>query len=449
MKKHLLLIFTLLLSISLAAQTSEEYQALLKRVEQLEAQSKVKQDSTIATPKKSRLTIGGYGEITMSYHNYSSAWQRYTKPDTYADASGYGRFDIPRLVLMLGYDFGKGWSFGTEIEFEHGGTGAVVEIEEEETGEYETEVESGGEVVLEQFWINKRWADLLNLKMGHIIVPVGATNQSHLPVEYFGVSRPEGDTQILPTTWHETGISLWGQNEEWYYELQFIAGLDADRFSPENWVGGSAGSIYEFKIANSYAGAFRLNNSSINNLTLGLSGYYGNSASNTLQSYSYNNLEGTVMIGAFDFNYSPKAFIARGGIIYGTLSDSYAIATGNAGAANAAPTSGKNSIGSAAISLGVEAGYDIFSLSKRMSEKKQTFYVFGRYDYYDSMYKVAEGLSHYAYWERRCYSIGINYSPIKELVFKAEYKYRDIIDDEFNDEPTFSIGLMWAGFFKR
>ena len=38
----------------------------------------------------------------------------------------------------------------TEIEFEYGGTGNAYELENTENGEYETEVEKGGEVALAQ-----------------------------------------------------------------------------------------------------------------------------------------------------------------------------------------------------------------------------------------------------------------------------------------------------------
>ena len=41
-------------------------------------------------------------------------------------------FDIPHAVIYLGYDFGKGWTFGTELEYEHGGTGIAYEKEDEE-----------------------------------------------------------------------------------------------------------------------------------------------------------------------------------------------------------------------------------------------------------------------------------------------------------------------------
>lgn len=464
--KKFLLVCVLLTSTMAFGQSKEEYLELLQRVEKLEAEAEAKADAEIVaesetqndshnnltaeTPKKkSRLTLGGYGEAIMTRNFYSNSWQRYALPQKYADDEGYGRFDIPRAVFMVGYDFGKGWSFGAEIEFEHLGTGSAVEIEEEETGEYESEIEQGGEVVLEQFWINKSWGNAFNLKMGHIIVPVGFTNKYHLPTEYFGVSRPEGDNQIIPTVWHETGISFWGNAGDWSYEAMFIAGLDADRFSPENWVGGSANTIYEFKIANSYAGAFRVDNRSVKNLRMGLSGYYGYSASNTLNSYSYTgSYNGAVAIGSFDWSYTPKNFIFRGGVIYGTLSDSYAITIGNAGATNASPSPAKAAVGSEAISVGAEAGYNFFGLSKTLTEKNQELYLFARYDYYDSMFNTESGVPDYKYWERECYAVGINYSPIKEIVFKAEYQIRNLVDPTYNNEETFSIGIMWAGFFK-
>lgn len=76
------------------------------------------------TAHKSRLTIGGYGEAVYSHHFYSDNVFRYSHADRYKDAPGYGRVDIPHAVIMSGYDFGRGWSVGTEIEFEHGGVEA-------------------------------------------------------------------------------------------------------------------------------------------------------------------------------------------------------------------------------------------------------------------------------------------------------------------------------------
>ena len=83
----------------------------------------------------SRLSLGGYGEAVMTRNFYSQSFNRYKKPENYADDKSHGRFDLPHICLNIGYDFGKGWTMGSEIEFEHGGTGSAVEIEAEEAGE--------------------------------------------------------------------------------------------------------------------------------------------------------------------------------------------------------------------------------------------------------------------------------------------------------------------------
>ena len=94
-------------------------------------------------PKKSRFTLGGYGEAVYTRNFYSDNINRYSKAEDYKDAKGHGQFDLPHVVIMLGYDFGKGWTMGTEIEFEHGGTESAVEMEQEEVGEWEKEIERG------------------------------------------------------------------------------------------------------------------------------------------------------------------------------------------------------------------------------------------------------------------------------------------------------------------
>lgn len=94
---------------------------------------------------KSRLSLGGYGEAVMTRNFYSDNVNRYSKAEDYKDAKGHNRFDLPHAVIMLGFDFGRGWTFGSEIEFEHGGTESAVEMEAEETGEWEKEIERGGE----------------------------------------------------------------------------------------------------------------------------------------------------------------------------------------------------------------------------------------------------------------------------------------------------------------
>ena len=158
---------------------AQEVDAMTGATQQTEKTEK----KTEKTDILSRLHIGGYGEAVMTRNFYSQSFNRYKKPELYTDDKSHGRFDLPHVVLNLGYDFGKGWTLGSEIEFEHGGNGTAVEIEAEEAGEYEAEVEKGGEVNIEQFWINKAFAGgKFNIKAGEKVIPTPTTSRiSSLP----------------------------------------------------------------------------------------------------------------------------------------------------------------------------------------------------------------------------------------------------------------------------
>jgi hypothetical protein len=401
--------------------------------------------------------MGGYGEAVLQRMFYSDNVERYRYPESNKDAT-HGRFDLPHVVFYLSYDLGKGWKVSSEVEFEHGGAGSTVEIENEETGEYETEVEKGGEVALEQFWIEKSFSGALNLRMGHIIVPVGLTNQYHMPTEFFSVLRPEEESSILPCTWHETGVSLWGRTSAWRYEAQLIAGLDAERFSNDGWIRDGSVSPYEFAIANRYAGAFRLDNYSVKGLRVGLSGYFGFSAKNSLKAERYvhtwidangvtqrEDINGSVSIGALDAVYSGGPLLARANFLYGHLGDSYTISRVNSKLPSASP-SPRTNVASDVLSWYVEAGYDVLSFFPGRKDKAVKLYLYGHYGYYDSMYKTARSITPKEWCEKKIFSIGLNYFPLKEVVVKAEYTCRRF-GAPFNNEPTLSAGIAYSGLF--
>ena len=410
-----------------------------------------KNDSIAATtPKFSGLQLGGYGEAVMSRNFYSGNVFRYMTPDQYKNDKGHGRFDLPHVVFFVGYEFGNGWRINSEIEFEHGGIEAAMEVEPEEGGEYEMEVERGGEVVLEQFWIEKTFSRALNLRMGHIIVPVGLTNGNHLPTQFFTVYRSQGENTIFPCTWHETGISLWGNIGQWRYETQFLAGLDSEMFGSSSWIGGGAKSPYEFKVANKYAGALRIDNYSIKGLRMGVSGYYGYSFNNGIKQATterYQDIKGEVIIGNLDFEYNDNNIVARGYFDYGHLKDSELISIYNKRLPNQS-ASPRASVGSDAIAIGFEAGYDIFSQINKLKEKNKKLYIFGRYEFFDSMYKVSSNIQDLKWCGRQVFVGGINYFPVRDVVIKAEYS-SSILENPFNNENAINIGIAYSGFFTR
>lgn len=395
-----------------------------------------------------RLSVGGYGEVAMSRNFYSDHVSRYSLADEHKNDPSHGRFDIPHAVIYLGYDFGKGWTMGTEIEFEHGGVGMAYEKEDEEGGEWEQEVEKGGEVELEQFWIQKSFGRWANIKAGHIVVPVGLNNAYHEPLNFFTVYRPEGENTVLPSTWHQTGISFWGKTKGWRYELQFLAGLNSDNFTNTGWINKGPGTPTEGEIATKYGTALRIDNYCIKGLRIGLSGYYGHAIGNSYPNNkdgAESKYKGVVAIGAIDFTYNNYNWIVRGQADYGYLSDAKQLKYFTNRLNGLSPFHHSAFVSKNAFAYGIEAGYNVFSQIEKLRQDNQKLYLFGRYEHYNPYASKTKNTS-YDYTNVQRMAVGINYYPVKQIVVKAEYSHR-FLKSQYNNEPAINIGVAYEGWF--
>lgn len=405
-------------------------------------------DSVMQHANGKRLSVGGYGEVAMSRNFYSDHVSRYSLADEHKNDPSHGRFDIPHAVIYLGYDFGKGWTMGTEIEFEHGGVGMAYEKEDEEGGEWEQEVEKGGEVELEQFWIQKSFGRWANIKAGHIVVPVGLNNAYHEPLNFFTVYRPEGENTILPSTWHQTGISFWGKTKGWRYELQFLAGLNSDNFTNTGWINKGPGTPTEGEIATKYGTALRIDNYCIKGLRIGLSGYYGHAIGNSYPNNkdgAESKYKGVVAIGAIDFTYNNYNWIVRGQADYGYLSDAKQLKYFTNRLNGLSPFHHSAFVSKNAFAYGIEAGYNIFSQIEKLRQDNQKLYLFGRYEHYNPYASKTKNTS-YDYTNVQRMALGINYYPVKQIVVKAEYSHR-FLKSQYNNEPAINIGVAYEGWF--
>jgi len=401
-----------------------------------------------STAQAQGLSVGGYGEVCYSRNFYSDHVSRYSQPEQHKDDPSHGRFDIPHAVVYLGYDFGRGWSVGTEIEFEHGGNGLAYEKEDEEGGEWEQEVEKGGEVELEQFWLQKSFGQWANLRAGHIVVPVGLNNAHHEPLSFFTVYRPEGENIVLPSTWHQTGLSFWGRYKDFRYEAQLLAGLNADNFTNVNWIKNGPESPLEFDVANKYGASLRIDNYSVAGLRIGVSAYYGHSIGNSYPndaSGASATYKGKVAIGAIDFTYKGHNWIVRGQADYGYLSDAGELKYLYNRLNSKSPYKHSAFVSKNAYAVGIEAGYDVFSQVSTLRNKDH-LYLFARYEQYNP-YASATKNTPYDYTAVKRMAVGVNYHPVKQVVVKAEYSKR-FLKSLYNDEPAVNVGIAYEGFFK-
>jgi hypothetical protein len=154
------------------------------------------------------LSIGGYGEA--NYINFIGD-EEDGNPD---------RSDALRTVLYLGYKFTDRIVFNSEIEFEHGTTSNV------------NNGAGSGSVAVEFAALDFFWKPELSFRAGHLLVPMGFVNEIHEPPFFYGVQRPETETRILPSTWHENGAGIFGSfGESFEYRSYVIAGFNAQNFT--------------------------------------------------------------------------------------------------------------------------------------------------------------------------------------------------------------------------
>lgn len=388
-----------------------------------------------------RFRLGSYGESLFQHMDYG--------PDRYSDPAGApsdnrSLIGIPRMNLSIDYNFTPKISITSEIEFEYGGTGAAMELEYEEAGEYEAEIEKGGEVALEQMFLTRKFSDAFQIRIGHMVVPVGQTNNRHVPTLFFGTIRPEGEYSIIPMTWHETGISIMGYLPKWYYEFQLVNGLDPNGFSSPYWIKRGRQAAFENVKMTNPAWTGRIENTSVKNLRLGMSGYYGNTGKNATKPEKMKNLKGTVSIISGEAEYNDRTFILRANMLHGNLSDSYQISSINKTISSATQYL-RSPVAKTALTWAVESGYNVFSFLRT----KEKLFPFARYEYYNSMESTEKGMLADARYKRHVLTLGMNYYFLPNAALKTDYSMREIGSGQFNNENTFGIALVYTGWLIR
>lgn len=173
--------------------------------------------SAVSTPASTPLSIWGYGEIN------------YNRP---TDDTSQTRMDLRRAVIGVGYRFDDDTRFNSEFEIEH----AVASADDE------------GEVEVEQFYVDHTLTSSTNLKAGLFLIPMGFLNETHEPNRYYGVERNFVETAIIPTTWREGGVGVYGTTElgiSW--DVGVTTGFDLGKWDPASTEGleSPLGSIHQ------------------------------------------------------------------------------------------------------------------------------------------------------------------------------------------------------------
>lgn len=400
-----------------------------------------------------KFRFGGYGEMLATFKDYDPN-TRFNGTTSGSTAENKAYVSIPRFVVAFDYKFNQHWLLGAEIELEAGGVGVAQELESSENGEYETEMEKGGEVALEQFHVTRLIHPAFNIRAGHLILPVGLTNAHHEPINFFGTVRPEGETTLLPSTWHETGLEFFGTFGQGFatfdYQLLITAGLNPDGFGRDRWVADGKQGLFEQDNFTSPAYTARLDYRGVKGLRVGASVYYVNDVTrNADKDYKYAKVgRSAVTIWSADAQYKNRYVTARANIVSGNLDNAAGISATSLSNLSHYHSGVMRKVAKGALAYGAEVGVKLGALG----QKVPALVPFVRYEYFNPQERADVKQSLDARCQVSKWTMGLNWMALPNLVIKADYNMRRIGTNrplgssQYNTENEFSVGVAWIGW---
>ena len=324
---------------------------------------------------KSPLSIGGYGEMYYAH----------TSVDGSANSD---ILDVYRFVPYIGYKFTDNIILNVELEFEHGGGG------DNKPGD--------GYVIVEFMYLDFLFNKNINLRVGNILVPMGFINERHEPTLFNTVQRPNTEKNLIPSTWHESGIMAYGNiTDALSYKIGAFSALDLVNGigSGDKWIRNSRIGSYRNQNRLGLSVVGRLDYTGVNGLLLGTSAY----------------VDSDLTMVDVHFDYNKDAFRA-----YGVLTQSERDNT---------------PIGEPERAKGgyLNVGYDLLSFVPGTTQKLPFFV---QYESVDAQNKKAGGGSGKAIDTT---TVGINYFPHPQVVLKADYAMHT--QDGSADKDIFSLSM--------
>ena len=319
------------------------------------------------------------------------------------------------MVMYVCYKFTDSIIMNSELEFEHGTTGEGAEAK--------------GEVSAEFAYLDFLFNPKVNVRTGLVLMPMGLINRMHEPLFYFGNHRPVVEQTIIPTTWREMGVGLFGAiTPNLTYTTYAVNGLNASGFSSTGVREGSGGGSQALAQDLGYVARLDYTPNALPGLTIGGSGYVSNSG----QDLTYNGQKANVLTQIYEshlqWKYYGLEFRALGS--WGLINNA-GLLSANVGAN---PITGENVIGSQNYGWYTEAGYDVLPLM--FKDTPQYLAPFVRYEKLNTIAKAPLGYSADPTKDQEVFQVGLQYKPIPQVVLKADYRNfvakQGSLPDDFN-----------------
>ena len=338
------------------------------------------------------LSIGGYGEVVLTMPNSE-------KHDGSFNSTP-ARGEVLRNVLYIGYKYSDKWILNTEIELEH-----------------------VNEVYVEFAYVDYLHNEHFNWRTGLLLIPMGLVNETHEPIYFNSVNRPEVEKYIIPSTWREMGMGAFGALGKLTYKAYVVNGLNAEGFSSGGIRGGRKkggveSSSSDGRDFSTIAGVARFDYQLINNLSVG-GAYYNGSASSS----AFSTLEQQMLQAHAVANVS-NAYLK---FLYSQVKLD--------GVREFNDKSGK----SVAEEM---AGY-YFEFGHNFMFGKSRFSPFARYEEVDTQKTVVAGTIADKSKMLTNITFGAAYAPIDRVVFKFDYMKKENEANTGVDQIHASLGYLF------
>ena len=325
------------------------------------------------------VSIGGYGELLFTDRQ-----------------GGPNEADFLRAVLYAGYKFDDHWLVNSEYEFEH----ATVSDTNDGSGD-----ESPGSVSVEFAYIEYRHTEQFGARGGLVLIPMGLANELHEPINFPSVNRPELERQILPSTWRENGVGVFGETDDWSWRAYLVNGFDAAGFSASGLRGGrQKGGKAK---ADDLAVVARVDYVGHEGLLAGASVYHGGAGQDNA---GFGETPVTLVDAHVDWRHAGLRLRSVG--VLGFIDDVEELNT-------AQGLLGTDSVGEELNGYYVELGYDVAPLFGGAVSGELSPFV--RWSEFDTQADVPAGFASDPANDRELLTLGVAWLPIPNITLKLDF----------------------------
>ena len=347
------------------------------------------------------LSLGGYGHTWLQRN---------------IDTESKSQWDYKRFILYVGFKFSDKLLLNSELEWEHASTS--------DTGG------GAGSVSVEFATIDYLHAPEFNFRFGMLLVPFGFVNEIHEPPFYYGNQRPMVASQIIPTTWRENGFGFFGELADGavQYRLYTITSPDGSDFKSSNLRSsrqkGNRAKAEDMSIV------LRLDATPKDGVLVGGSVLTGNTGHGGEYTDEKIKADIALLMWEVHVQYQYRGLHLRALYTEANIDDTDILSVHRG-----------EGISDRLWGYYGEVAYDILPMMSPTT--RMALEPFLRYERFNTQENVPAGFTPDEKRNQTVYTVGVNFYPHPNVVFKIDYRNFDSEGGDLDDDVNIGVGFTF------